>query len=444
MSQPLDLRMSARIVRRHKALVGMVAAIGLLAGAAYSVISPPKLTASALVVLPQSSQNAQSTTTNDPNAITQYMATQVVVADNDIVLSAALPHVRPAMSLDALRSNIKVTSVTSYIMSVSAAGKSAGDAEATANAVAQSYINYVGSAGSPFGYVAARILAPASTATGTPLPEELVIAGLIGLLAGAVIGVIIALAVGRRDDRLRERDEIANAIGVPVLASVPVAHPADPAGWNRLLADYRPAPVHAWRLRMTLQQLGVVGKNPGDRPNGFSLTVLTLSADPGALALGPQLASYAAAQGIRTVLVVGLERDTNVTAALRTACAATQDEAPLRSGSLTTVGYPGADLEADLDTELTVVVTVVDGRSRQVPETPGTTAIVLGASAGVLTAEQLARAAVSAAGDDRAVAGILVADPLPGDRTTGRMPYLARTWPRRPNRVAGMATETRR
>ena len=47
-----------------------------------------------------------------------------------------------------------------------------------------------------------------------------------------------------------------------------------------------------------------------------------------------------------------------------------------------------------------------------------TTVTVLGVSAGVVTAEQLARVAVSAAGDGRQIAGILVADPDPTDHTT--------------------------
>ncbi len=38
---------------------------------------------------------------------------------------------------------------------------------------------------------------------------------------GALLGVIITVAMGRSDRKLRERDEIAGAIGVPVLASIP-------------------------------------------------------------------------------------------------------------------------------------------------------------------------------------------------------------------------------
>ena len=80
---------------------------------------------------------------------------------------------------------------------------------------------------------------------------------------------------------------------------------------------------------------------------------------------------------------------------------------------------------------LTVVVAVVDGKAPRVAETMRATATVLGVSAGVATAEQLARVAASAAADGRDIAGILVADPDPGDPTTGRLPQLARPGQRR-------------
>ena len=70
---------------------------------------------------------------------------------------------------------------------------------------------------------------------------------------------------------------------------------------------------------------------------------------------------------------------------------------------------------------------------------------VLGVSAGTVTAEELARVAVSAATDGRDIAGILVADPDPADHTTGRLPELARPAQRRmPARVTGIPMGTRR
>src|SRR6516225_6761807 len=53
---------------------------------------------------------------------------------------------------------------------------------------------------------------------------------------------------------------------------------------------------------------------------GSSLIVLSLSSDPGALALGPQLAAFAASLGIPTALVIGPQQDANAVAALRAAC----------------------------------------------------------------------------------------------------------------------------
>ena len=76
-----------------------------------------------------------------------------------------------------------------------------------------------------------------------------------------LVGAVIALAVGRHDRRLRERDEIADSIGVSVLASFPVAHPSDAAGWIKLLEDYKPGALHAWQLRQALHYLGMAAVN---------------------------------------------------------------------------------------------------------------------------------------------------------------------------------------
>jgi capsular polysaccharide biosynthesis protein len=88
---------------------------------------------------------------------------------SNVVLHSAVPHVRPAMSVDKLRRDISVGILTPYVISVSAKGNVAADAETTANAVARSYISYVGSASSPIGRVPAQLLEPATSATGAPL-----------------------------------------------------------------------------------------------------------------------------------------------------------------------------------------------------------------------------------------------------------------------------------
>ena len=82
--QALDLRRSMQIVRRHKVLVGIVVALGILGGAAYAVLKPPMLTSTALIALPTSVSVQPATTTGGTDPFT---ATQEVVAGSYQVLS---------------------------------------------------------------------------------------------------------------------------------------------------------------------------------------------------------------------------------------------------------------------------------------------------------------------------------------------------------------------
>ena len=417
-----------QIVRRHRAIVGIAAAVGLLAGAAYTVVQPPMLTSSALVVLPS------STHTNAP--------TQVVIADSDPVLAGALPHIHPAMSLEALSSKVQVKSLTPNVLAVGGEGSSAAQAKGIANGVANSYVAYVGAANNPGVQVQARVLELATYATGTSLITGVIITALIGGLAGALLGAIGALAISRNDRRLRKRDEIADAIGVPVLASIPVMHPSDAAGWSKLLEDYEPGVVHAWRLRRALYDLRLAEASYTDAGKTVtSLAVLSLASDHGALALGPQLAVFAASLGIPTALVIGPQQDANAVATLLAACAATPAASSRRSSNLQVAVLDHEDADWRSDAALTVVVSVVDGETPRVRDTMRATMTVLGVSSGGATAEQLARVAVSAAVDGRQIDGIFVADPDPADRTTGRVPQLARPAHRgRPTRLTGATT----
>jgi capsular polysaccharide biosynthesis protein len=449
----LDLRGSVQVVRRHRKLVGVVMALGLLAGGGYSTLRPPLFTSTVLIVLPQTSQASAGAAAAASNGSPDvYTATQTVILRSTPVLSAALPGVRPAMSLDALRADIHVISLTGYIISVSAESKRPADAEATANAVANSYVAYVNSPNSPIPQVSARILQPATSASGKNKWVTLALTALLAALAGAVIGVIAALAISRKDRRLFKRDEIASSIGVPVLASFPVRHPRDAGGWTELFEDYEPAARDAWRMRQALQQLGVADTSVsnGILGNGIdggssSLAVLSLSSDPGAIALGPQLAVLAASLGIPTALIIGPQEEPAAAATLRTACAMPPPQPSKRPSNLQVIADDDANFSERFNVALTVFVAVVDGRTPQLPHTMRTSTTVLGVSAGVVTAEQIARVAVNAAADGRGIAGILVADPEPADHTSGLIPQLARpTRHRLPTRLSGRTTEIRR
>ena len=141
-----------------------------------------------------------------------------------------------------------------------------------------------------------------------------------------------------------------------------------------------------------------------------------------------------------TALVVGPERGVNVTATLRTACAAPHSgtRRPLRL-----VALHDSDL-GQLAAAFVVVVAVIDGKDPHVPDTLRTAATVLGVSAGSATAVEMARVATAAALDGREILGILVANPQPDDQTTGLVPRLAPALRRPlPTRVNGTPMETR-
>jgi hypothetical protein len=425
--QPMSLRRAFELIRRNKAVVGGAVGLGLIIGAAVGSINPPQLSSSALVVLPN---------TKTPSE------TMVLLATSDPVLSSARPNIDPAPAgIVTLRQQVSAASSSQNIISINAKSGTASTAESTADAVANSFVGFLHSSQSPIGQVNAHVLQPATTASGpNPLVHRLVYA-LVGAIVGLIVGLIAAIARGRGDRRLRTRDDIANAIGVPVLASLPVGHPANAQDWAKLLDSYQPGAVHGWRLRKTLQHLNVAGVNltGGHEEEAPVVAVVTLAKDPRALALGPQLAAFAASLGIPTALAIGPSQDPHATVALRTACAGWHGS---RSSLQATVLDDDTDMPRDV--ALTVLVTVVDGTDPHWGKDLTATATLIGVSAGGATAEQLAATAMKVTGRGREVVGLLVADPDQSDRTTGRIPQLPRPAPRMPTRLTGISTEVTR
>src|SRR5262249_39018894 len=238
--QALDLRGSVQIVRRHKKIVIFAVALGIVAGVAFTLLNPPLASSETLVALP--SQPVHN------------VRTEVVVAGSTPVLAGAMRRVDPPVSLGMLRSRVRVSSVTADILAIDAQGTSAAQAMDTADAVANSYIRYIRDTTSPNipGIPGAWVLEPATSFAGTPLLVRLLVGGGLGALLGMLAGTIAALAVGSNDRRLSRRDEIAQATGIPVLASIPVGHPADVAGWGKLIEGYEPGVVDAWSLQKVL------------------------------------------------------------------------------------------------------------------------------------------------------------------------------------------------
>jgi capsular polysaccharide biosynthesis protein len=413
-AQALDLRRSAAILWRHRIVIGALVALGLFGNAAYALAQQEVYTSSALVVVGPSAN----------------LSTQAIVATSYPVLADAAGTVGPGISAGTLRQRVSADDAALQTLSINAQGSTAQSAERTANAVARSYVSYVTSARNPNGKQPAELLHKATAAAAKPRVTRVLEAAGIGGLLAAVIALIASLAIWRSDPRLRERDAIADSIGVPVLASLRAGRPRDAAAWTKLLDGYEPEAADAWRLDGVIHDLGLQRK-------GASVAVLSFSADKAALALGPQLAVFAASRGIPAELAVGPQQDDAAVAALRTAFAAARARENLRLAA--------SGQSEPQDEVLSVAVGVVDGQKPRVGQTRRAGVTVLAVTAGAATAAQLNRVFASAAADGRAIDGVLVANPIPNDQTTGRMPRIAR--PEQagmPTRTIGAATESRR
>ncbi|MBO0892147.1 MAG: hypothetical protein J2P14_14605, partial [Acidothermales bacterium] len=402
--QELDLRRAWGILRRLRRLVLVIAAVGLLGGVGIGWLFPAMPTATALVVLPPPAVNQNGTPVQD-------VQTQVFIADSAAVLTSAGQNVKPAVPLTDVETRVHVGALTQEILQIRAQGRSARQSEDLANSVAATYVFYVtdsdtrlpGDLGKKVG---ARVLQRATTARGGNMYLHLGFYGAAGALGAAVLGSLILLAVMRGDRRLRLRDDIAGAVGIPVLASVTTQRPGGASGWAQLLQNYRPNAVDAWAFRKMLRDLGLDA-----RAGGASLTVVTLTDDVRALSVGPQLAAFATAIGIPAEVAVDTMHES---------------VAALVAGLRAAPSVPGRTDEAGR-TELRVFVVVADRHAPRLDGTLRSDATVVAVSAGRATAEELARVAVAVTNDRRVVDGIVVADPDEFDRTTGRAPHAGRS-----------------
>ena len=238
------------------------------------------------------------------------------------------------------------------------------------------------------------------------------VGGLVGLMGGAML----AIALDQRDRRLLTRGEIADAVGSPVLASLSVPPHDSIEACAAVLEAWTPSVVDSLALRQAFSDLGV-----GEQRSPANVIVVALPGDAPGLLIAFQLAAFAATMEIRTAFIVGTQ-DPGA-AQLRSACRRSGAARP----NLRVHGAVEEVAAQDLSwSELTVVATVGPGEGDQFPApTWGRrTVTVISVSSGFATAETLASSALACLDAGHPVRGVFVADPDPGDRTTGRLGLL--------------------
>lgn len=276
----------------------------------------------------------------------------------------------------------------------------------------------------------------ATEATGPMAIVRLLVWAPAGALVCAILAAAIVLALARRDPRVRLRDEIADAVGSPVLAAVRSKPQRSVASWSTLLETYQPSPVESWAFRRLLRDLvppdrSRVLRAAGQVDHPESITIVSIAGDGRGLAIGPQLAAFASSLDITTRLVTAAGHET--AAALFAACA-TERKIATRPAL-----YVGDVPDGEV-IDLTIIVVVVDRRQPNLGDTAASAATVLSVASGTATEQELARVAVAVDDTGRRIDGIVVADPDQSDSTSGRHTMDERSRrPALPVRLTGIA-----
>jgi capsular polysaccharide biosynthesis protein len=267
--------------------------------------------------------------------------------------------------------------------------------------------------------VSTSVIQEASAARRQGLVARLAVFGGAGAAVALVATAALLVLRRARDRRLRYRDEIADAVGSPVVGSVHAPQPRDAAAWTSVLADYQPETVDAWGLRQVLRQLGEWYPGGGHHADDGrspalpeSVLVVTLAGDLRALTVGPQLAVCATSMGTSTALVAA---QSHPSAAALWVAAAHNDGRELRDGLVVRTGRDASRQQ------LTVVLAVLDPADPRLDPSVRGDATLIVVSPGSATAEDLASAAMAADDLGHRVDGVVVADPDDLDRTTGRL-----------------------
>ncbi len=178
MSQPAsDLPRFVQILGRYRGLIGVMAAVGLLAGAVFAALNPPVFTSRALVLL-----------------ASPFCPEGAICGGPAFSSGSAGPDYVGARLLQALPGEVQVKPSTGNVLWVSTTAGTAAQAEAEANTAALGYISYADSLSYLGEHASAQLLEPATSATGTPPLRRLLDGALLGAVFGALVGVIAALA----------------------------------------------------------------------------------------------------------------------------------------------------------------------------------------------------------------------------------------------------------
>lgn len=172
------------VVRRYRALIGALGAVGLCAGITLAALHSSMPSASTVVLLPPSSSGTSSVAPAD-------VYTQELVATSTAVLAPAGASISPPVTANQLAKRVKVKALGHDLMSFRAVAPDVARAVLVAKAVAAAYVRYTRSHSLTPGPV--LILGPATGNSPKHSFLTIALAGLAGLIAGLGLGCLVLL-----------------------------------------------------------------------------------------------------------------------------------------------------------------------------------------------------------------------------------------------------------
>ena len=411
-----DLSSSLSILRQHWRVLIAIASAGVVVATAWGLVQHPDQRAVALVKLPPGA--------SAPPGPSRDVKTEVVIATSVPVLKAAGATLRPPMTPQTLKAHVRASAVGTEIVRIEARMPAGAKAVQVANAVASSFVTHTKAesaelvrgyhstnetdAGQLLAFLAlgsTEVLQPAIRTSPRSLSSMLMTDAAMALVA-VVFAVLFVLIHWRSDKRLRSRDEIANAVGAPILGSLVTECPKNTAGWIRRLNHEEPCSPSTGSARRILVELL---RSPPDRTT--RIDVLTFAGDRDSACAAVDIALTAAEQGIPTGLVL-TGPDSQEPVAKAVAAAGTQQ------GGLVF----GADLlDPSLEhVQLLLNVMVVDAHT--VPTLDSGADTILVVSPGAASIDLLTRVAHASHRPSRGIAGVILVNSDPDDTSAGLSP----------------------
>lgn len=258
--------------------------------------------------------------------------------------------------------------------------------------------------------VGTEVIQQATSASPPSLTDRVVVI-LLGAIVGLALGLLLVF-LRRRDPRLTSRDEIAEAVGVPVILSSVVGRWRANSDWLEMLQHHQPGTVERWNVQKAIRTLGLAGEEHS------RLMVISLIGDAASIAATCQIAIASAASGTRTSLLVTSDDESSTR--LSNASSILSARSEVARPNLTIEHEPQREGTNDEHAGLSILSVVLDPEHPELPVEFTNGAVTLAICSRTATAQQVADVLIFLGEKRLSVKGIFVTNPPNGDETVGR------------------------